>query len=110
MASRLAWNKYCRCDAIFGHRAQFERADADRPQIIKCAEALAHVLKNVSIKIHKDELIVGEMAAPIKSSPIFPEFSYNWVVDEMKNHPWKDRLHDKYYMTKESEKKLFSLE
>ena len=82
---------------------------ADRPQIIKCAEALAHVLKNVSIKIHKDELIVGEMAAPIKSSPIFPEFSYNWVVDEMKNHPWKDRLHDKYYMTKESEKKLFSL-
>lgn len=82
---------------------------ADKPQIIKCAEALSHVLKNVSIKIHKDELIVGEMAAPIKSSPIFPEFSFDWVVDEMKNHPWKDRLHDNYYINKESEKKLLSL-
>jgi formate C-acetyltransferase len=81
----------------------------DKPQIIKCALALKHVLENVSIKIHKDELIVGEMAAPIKSAPIFPEFSFNWVVDEMKNHPWKDRLHDNYYITKKSKKKLLSL-
>ena len=81
----------------------------DKPQVIKVAEALRHILKNVSICIHKDELIVGEMAAPIKSAPIFPEFSFDWVIDEMKNHPWKDRLHDNYYITKNSEKKLRSL-
>ncbi|MBI5592637.1 MAG: formate C-acetyltransferase/glycerol dehydratase family glycyl radical enzyme [Deltaproteobacteria bacterium] len=81
----------------------------EKPQIIKAAEALRHVLQNVSIRIHRDELIVGEMAAPIKSAPIFPEFSFDWVVDEMKNHPWKDRLHDNYYISKESEKKLRSL-
>ena len=86
------------------------RMNEDKPQIIKCALALNHVLKNVSIKIHKDELIVGEMAAPIKAAAIFPEFSFDWIVDEIKNHPWKDRLHDKYYMTKESEKKLLSLQ
>jgi len=86
------------------------RKNEDKPQIIKCALALKHVLKNVSIKIHKDELIVGEMAAPIKSAPIFPEFSFDWVIDEMKNHPWKDRLHDNYYISKKSEKKLLSLD
>lgn len=81
----------------------------DKPQIIKCAESLRHVLQNVSIRIHRDELIVGEMAAPIKAAPIFPEFSFNWIIDELKNHPWKNRLHDNYYISKPSEKKLKSL-
>jgi pyruvate formate-lyase/glycerol dehydratase family glycyl radical enzyme len=80
------------------------------PQTIKCAKALAHVLQNVKIRIHKDELIVGEMAAPMKSAALFPEHSYAWIMDEMKNHPWKNRLHDNYYITKESEKKLLEIE
>ncbi|WP_455245046.1 (2S)-3-sulfopropanediol dehydratase [Petrachloros mirabilis] len=81
----------------------------DQPQVVKCAEALRHVLKNVSIRIHRDELIVGEMASPMKSAPIFPEFSYDWVIDEMHNQPWAERLHDRYYITKDSEKKLETL-
>lgn len=85
------------------------RMHEDKPQVVKCALALQHVLKNVAISIQKDELIVGEMAAPIKSAPIFPEFSFNWVLDEMKNHPWKNRLHDNYHITRDSEKKLTTL-
>lgn len=81
----------------------------EKPQIIKMAEVLRHVLENVSIRIHKDELIVGEMAAPMKSAPIFPEFSFNWVVDEMDNHPWEKRTHDKYYVSKASARKLRAL-
>ena len=79
---------------------------ADKPQVVKTALALAHVLENVSITIHKDELIVGEMGAPLKSAPIFPEFSYDWIMDEMKHHPWKDRLHDDYAVSKKSKKAL----
>ena len=78
--------------------------------MIKGAKTLEHVLQNVKIAILPDELIVGEMAAPLKCAPIFPEHSFGWIVDEMKNHPWKDRLHDNYYTTKESEKKLLELE
>lgn len=78
----------------------------DKPQIIKTALALEHVLKNVTIRIHRDELIVGEMAAPMKSAPIFPEFSYDWIMDEMRHHPWKARLHDNYHISKKSEKAL----
>ncbi len=83
---------------------------SDSPQIIKCARALAHVLSNVTIHILPDELIVGEAAAPMKASPVFPEHSYSWITDEMKNHPWEKRLHDKYFITKESRKKLFGIE
>ncbi len=80
------------------------------PQLLKCAKALAHVLQNVTIRIQPDELIVGEMAAPMKSAAIFPEHSYAWILDEIKNHPWKDRLHDNYYITRQSEKKLLDIE
>ncbi len=83
---------------------------SDSPQIIRCARALAHVLHNVAIRILPDELIVGEMAAPMKAAPIFPEHSYAWVIDEMKNHPWDRRLHDKYFMTGASKKKLLGIE
>ncbi len=78
----------------------------DKPQILRCAKALAHVLENFTINILRDELIIGEMGAPIKSAPIFPEFSLDWIVDEMENHPWKKRLHDKYTISKKSEAQL----
>ena len=83
---------------------------ANEPQVVKCALALAHVLNNVEISIVEDELIVGEMAAPMKSAPIFPEHSYKWVVDELKNHPPDKRLHDVYYAKKDSVKKLKEIE
>ncbi|MFU8795286.1 MAG: (2S)-3-sulfopropanediol dehydratase, partial [Dethiobacteria bacterium] len=76
------------------------------PQIIKCAMALANILENVKIKITEDELIVGEMAAPMKSAPIFPEHSLNWVLDEIENYPLPKRLHDQYCISRLSKKKL----
>ncbi|HZK44454.1 MAG TPA: formate C-acetyltransferase/glycerol dehydratase family glycyl radical enzyme [Syntrophomonadaceae bacterium] len=81
----------------------------DKPQAIKCAMALAHVLRNVSIKIHPYELIVGETAAPMKAAPIFPEFSYNWIMDEMKNFPFQDRELDQYNISEETQKQLLEL-
>lgn len=83
---------------------------ADKPQVIKGAEALSHILNNFTIHIHKNELIVGEMAAPLKSAPIFPEFSLEWVIDEMKNHPFKDRLHDQYLISRKSKKALLGIQ
>lgn len=83
---------------------------ANEPQIIKSALALAHVLNNVAISIVDDELIVGEMAAPIKSAPIFPEHSYAWFIDEIKNHPPAKRLHDIYSLEKKTSKKLMELD
>lgn len=83
---------------------------ANEPQIMKCALALAHVLKNVDISIVEDEIIVGEMAAPMKSAAIFPEHSYSWIMDEIKNHPLDKRLHDEYFIDKKSIKKLKNIQ
>ena len=82
---------------------------SSKPQIIKCAEALANVLKNVTIRIYPYELIVGEIAAPAKSAPVFPEFSYNWIVDEIQNDPWENRKHDRHVLSDETKKKLLEL-
>ncbi|TEB05426.1 Benzylsuccinate synthase alpha subunit [Pelotomaculum schinkii] len=86
----------------------YKMYDGD-PQIIKQAKILAHVLENVKIAIHDDELLVGEIAAPCRASSIFPEFSYNWIVDEMKNHPWPKRVNDKFELTDEAERNLLSI-
>ena len=83
---------------------------ANEPQVLKCALALAHVLKNVDISITADELIVGEMAAPKKSAAIFPEHSFAWIMDEIRNHPLHKRLHDVYYVNRKTIRKLKGIE
>ncbi len=57
------------------------------PQIIKVAKALKYILTNVDIQINDEEILVGGNGAPLKSNPVFPEFSYAWVADEVKNFP-----------------------
>ena len=80
------------------------------PQNLKMAHVLAHMLRNISIRIYDDELIVGEMAAPNRACPVYPEFSYSWVVDELKNFPIKDRDYTQYDYSKETEQRLLELE
>jgi len=67
-------------------------------QIIKMAKVMKHIVSNVNIKIYPEELIVGEIAAPFRAAPIYPEFSYDWVADELENYPFHLREHDKYYL------------
>jgi pyruvate formate-lyase/glycerol dehydratase family glycyl radical enzyme len=77
-----------------------------KPYIVRCAEALAHVLRNVGIHIGKHELILGNMAAPPRCAPAFPEFSYDWFVDELENAPFNERDGDRFLYTKETEEAL----
>ena len=69
------------------------------PQNIKCAMILRDVLQQVDIHIWPDELIVGELAAPPKSAPVYPEFSMEWLCDELINHPMDQRTNDRYVIS-----------
>lgn len=60
-------------------RRQFD----NEPQLIKVASTLAHVLRNVTLHIVEGQLLVGDSGAPPKACPIYPEFSYEWVVREL---------------------------
>ena len=53
-----------------------------KPMNVRSAEAFAHVLKNVPISIGTYELILGNVAAPPRGAPVFPEFSYDWFLQD----------------------------
>ncbi len=53
------------------------------PMIIRRAKALANVLENQTIFIHKDQLIAGVQASKLRSSPLFPETEANYLKKEI---------------------------
>ena len=81
----------------------------NEPQSIKVAQALAHVLRNVGLEITEGQLLDGNGAAPPKACAIFPEFSYSWIADELKNNPIRQRPHNVYEYTDETEQALLGI-
>ncbi|HEY46954.1 MAG TPA: glycyl radical protein [Anaerolineae bacterium] len=53
------------------------------PMIIRRAKALDKILGEMSIYIEDDQLIVGNQASMGRAAPIFPEYSINWIIDEL---------------------------
>jgi len=78
-------------------------------QILTNAKILAYLLENLTINIYPDELIVGEMAAPARHSPIYPEFSYDWIVRELKDNSWSNRESDVFAVSDEVKQNLLSI-
>ncbi len=75
------------------------QANEIEPVPKKCALALKNVLENVPIDLYDDELLVGEIAAPMKAAPIYPEFSVDWILDELLHHPFSERPHDAFQIS-----------
>lgn len=51
--------------------------------ILRKAKALDAILSNMSIFIEDGQLIVGNQASTPKAAPIFPEYSIDWVIEEL---------------------------
>lgn len=51
--------------------------------ILRKAKAFAYTLENMSIYLEPDSLIFGNQASRNFAAPIFPEYSIQWVVDEL---------------------------
>ena len=75
------------------------------PLKVKCARAFENILLNVSLHIYDEDLILGEIAAPAKAAPIYPEFSVDWIIDEVLNEPFEEREHDQFYIRNDEERK-----
>jgi len=82
----------------------------NEPQVIKVAQGLAHILRNVSLEITEDQLLLGNGAAPPKSCPIFPEFSFGWIASELRDQPIRKRPHNNYDYSDETQQALLSIE
>ena len=76
------------------------------PNIIRRAKSFYEVLDKMTVWVKPGELIVGNMAKNAKSSPVFPEYSAQWILEELDGKPyrWEDRPGDKFYILPEDEK------
>lgn len=76
------------------------------PIIIRRAKSFYEVLDKMTVWVKSGELIVGNMAKNAKSSPVFPEYSAQWILEELDGKPyrWEDRPGDKFYILPEDEK------
>lgn len=79
------------------------------PQNIKCAMALRDVLEQAEINIHPGELIVGELAAPPKCAPIYPEFSMEWLCEELEHDLFAKRSNDVYIIDEKTKRDILAL-
>jgi pyruvate formate-lyase/glycerol dehydratase family glycyl radical enzyme len=59
----------------------------NEPYILRKAKAFAHTLDHMSIFIEADSLIFGNMASKNFAAPVFPEYSMDWLVDEIDTFP-----------------------
>lgn len=75
------------------------------PRKLQCAYAFENVLLHTKLYIYEEDLILGEIAAPAKASPIYPEFSVSWIIDEILNSPFEERAHDQFYIRNDEERK-----
>jgi len=77
--------------------------------ITKAANVLAYLLRNLPVDVYEDELIVGDMGCPPRFAPIYPEFSLEWIIDEMINFPIEQREQDRFAVSEETKKDIFGI-
>jgi formate C-acetyltransferase len=81
------------------------------PIALRRAKAFAHVLATMSIYVLDGELIVGNQASKPRSSPIFPEYSVDWLEREFAGepYPFDQRPGDRFYYTEEAKKEILDI-
>ncbi|WKY47796.1 pyruvate formate lyase family protein [Eubacteriaceae bacterium ES3] len=85
------------------------KANEALPIVLKRGKALRYVLENITIHTYDDELIVGNAGVPNKHAAIFPEFSYDWIIDELENAPFNEREFDNYDISEKTKEELISI-
>jgi formate C-acetyltransferase len=74
------------------------------PMILRRAKALEKILSEMPIYIEEDQLIVGNQAGQNRAAAIFPEYSIDWVIDELDE--FHKRPGDVFTISKGAKEKL----
>lgn len=75
------------------------KENIEEPLIIRRALCLEHILKNISIAIEPDELIVGDRTAITRSGDVSPEMAVNWIDDELDH--LNTRPQDRFFVSEQ---------
>lgn len=74
-----------------------------KPIALRRSQAFYDVLSRMTVYVNADELIVGNQAQWPKASPIYPEYSTDWLEAELNGSPFSPdkRPGDRFYYTQE---------
>jgi len=71
---------------------------------VRRARALKDILSQMSIYILDDEIIVGNQASEPRAAPVFPEYSTNWIEEELDH--LSQRSFDRFLITEQNKRNL----
>ena len=86
---------------------QAYRAHEQDQVVLKRAYVVDTVLRNMTIYIDSEDLIVGNQASADRAAPIFPEYAMDWVVAELDEYD--KRNGDRFTITEENKQILRDL-
>lgn len=92
----------CAERAVF-YTESFKQSEGE-PYIIRKAKAFSHTLENMTIYIEDDSLIFGNMASKNFGAPIYPEYSIDWVINELDQ--FEQRSGDIFYIDEDTKNRL----
>ncbi len=84
----------------------FQQTEGE-PYILRKAKAFAYTLEHMTIYIEPDSLIFGNQASHNFAAPIFPEYSIQWVIDELDT--FEKRSGDIFYIDEKTKEELRSI-
>ena len=106
--TRLIENMFAKMPEIEADRAvlltESYRQTENLPMIKRRALAYVHILKNLPVVIHDEELIVGSTTKKPRGCQIFPEYSVEWLESELDTVA--TRSADPFYISDETKKVL----
>ena len=106
--TRLVDHLYGKMPVIESARAKLitesYQATEGQPMITRRAEAFAHILRHIPIIIRDEELIVGSSTIAPRGCQTYPEFSYQWLEDELDTV--ETRSADPFYIAEETKQEL----
>lgn len=81
-----------------------------KPNALRRAQGFYDVLDQMTIYVNENELIVGNQAQWPKSSPIYPEYSTEWLEEELNGNPYylNERPGDRFYYSEEDKKQILN--
>ncbi len=105
---RVRDKMYHRVATICPQRAEiitesFKKNEGD-PIVIKRAKAFYDILEKMDIYIEPDMIIAGNQASSNFAAPIFPEYSIDWVIEELDE--FDKRSGDSFQITEETKERL----
>ena len=80
------------------------RETEGQPMVLRRAKALDNILRSMSIYIEDGQLIVGNHASVGRAAPVFPEYAFDWVIDELDQ--FDKRSGDVFTISEETKEKL----